>query len=175
MNTTTAATEAHVTVATIRVWCRRGVIAATKTAGRWVIDAASLAHRIALAALKRPARPFQLTADHILSLGGRRWQKNGMDRIYLNDWTEHAGIDIDYYKSGNICYAAIDGRSVANGRISSIVGTVANVYFDNADGLLHVKHYGADAVEVRFLDGQRTHLNLVARIFAGVKAAAAAL
>lgn len=48
MNTTAAATQANVTVATIRTWCRHGVITATKTAGRWVIDATSLNHRIAI-------------------------------------------------------------------------------------------------------------------------------
>ena len=52
MNTTAAALEAHVTAATIRTWCRNGVIAAVKQAGRWIIDTASLAHRIAIAALK---------------------------------------------------------------------------------------------------------------------------
>lgn len=50
MNTTTAATKANVTAATIRTWCRRNVIAATKQAGRWVIDAASLARRIEIGA-----------------------------------------------------------------------------------------------------------------------------
>ncbi|MFF4746769.1 helix-turn-helix domain-containing protein [Streptomyces sp. NPDC001268] len=50
MNTTAAALQANVTVATIRTWCRRGVIAATKRAGRWIIDTASLAHRIAIGA-----------------------------------------------------------------------------------------------------------------------------
>lgn len=54
MNTTAAAAalEANVTVATIRTWCRAGVIAASKVAGRWVIDSASLAHRIAIAAMR---------------------------------------------------------------------------------------------------------------------------
>lgn len=52
MNTTAAATQANVTVATIRTWCRRGVIAATKTAGRWLIDAASLTRRIEIGARK---------------------------------------------------------------------------------------------------------------------------
>lgn len=52
MNTTAAALTANVTPATIRTWCRSNVIAAVKTSGRWIIDAASLAHRIALAALK---------------------------------------------------------------------------------------------------------------------------
>lgn len=53
MDTTAAATQAGVTVATIRTWCRRGVVAAAKVAGRWVIKAASLARRIALG--RKPA------------------------------------------------------------------------------------------------------------------------
>lgn len=52
MNTTTAATTAGVTVATIRTWARNGIITAIKHAGRWTIDAASLAWRITLNALK---------------------------------------------------------------------------------------------------------------------------
>jgi hypothetical protein len=50
MNTTAAATQAGVTVATIRTWCRRGVIAAVKQAGRWIIDATSLTRRIEIGA-----------------------------------------------------------------------------------------------------------------------------
>lgn len=46
--TTAAAQLAGVTVDTIRVWCRIGAVRATKAVGRWVIEAASLAHRIRL-------------------------------------------------------------------------------------------------------------------------------
>lgn len=69
MDTTAAALQAHVTAATIRAWCRKGVVAAVKTAGRWVVDAASLAHRITIAAIKArkaptvPDFPFVLTND----------------------------------------------------------------------------------------------------------------
>ncbi|EGX60123.1 hypothetical protein SZN_09381 [Streptomyces zinciresistens K42] len=57
MNSTAAAVQADVTVATIRTWCRAGAVAAVKQAGRWIIDAASLARRIAIGAMKRrPAR-----------------------------------------------------------------------------------------------------------------------
>lgn len=52
MDTSAAATEANVTVATIRTWCRRGVITAIKQAGRWIIDTASLAARIAIGAMR---------------------------------------------------------------------------------------------------------------------------
>ncbi|MFE9850287.1 hypothetical protein ACFYPN_15955 [Streptomyces sp. NPDC005576] len=54
MNTTAAARQANVTVATIRTWARNGVIAATKTAGRWIIDTASLAHRITIGTWRKP-------------------------------------------------------------------------------------------------------------------------
>jgi hypothetical protein len=52
MNTTAAAVQAGVTADTIRTWCRRNVIAAAKQAGRWIIDTASLAHRIAIGAMR---------------------------------------------------------------------------------------------------------------------------
>lgn len=71
MTTTTttiaAATQAGVTVETIRTWCRRNVIAAAKVAGRWVIDTASLAHRIAIGAIrtrKQATLMHDLTASY---------------------------------------------------------------------------------------------------------------
>nr|WSX25548.1 helix-turn-helix domain-containing protein [Streptomyces tubercidicus] len=73
MNTTAAALQAHVTVATIRTWCRRGIIAATKQAGRWIIDTASLARRLTIGALKRPSRKvnmLDLTATYTVTLPG---------------------------------------------------------------------------------------------------------
>lgn len=61
MNTTAAAIQANVTADTIRTWCRRGAVAAIKQAGRWVIDAASLAARIAIGKLK--TRKVTVTLD----------------------------------------------------------------------------------------------------------------
>lgn len=61
MNTTAAATQAHVTVATIRTWCRRNVIAAVKQAGRWIIDAASLARRIQIGARRVTQQPTEIS------------------------------------------------------------------------------------------------------------------
>ncbi|MFG2734367.1 helix-turn-helix domain-containing protein [Streptomyces harbinensis] len=58
ITTTQAATTARVTVATIRTWCRTGVIAATKTAGRWVIEAASLARRLQIARDRATSRSW---------------------------------------------------------------------------------------------------------------------
>jgi hypothetical protein len=72
MNTTAAALEARVTVATVRTWCRRGVIAAVKLAGRWIIDTASLAHRITIGAMRaRKAKTVTVTGTIVQMKDGR--------------------------------------------------------------------------------------------------------
>lgn len=61
MNTTAAAVQANVTIPTIRTWCRTGAVAAIKQAGRWVIDTASLAARIAIGKMKERRMTEQTT------------------------------------------------------------------------------------------------------------------
>lgn len=176
MNTSTAAAEAQVTVATIRTWCRIGAVAAVKQAGRWIIDTASLAARIAIGKMKRPARTAALTVDTLVAIGGRRWQKNGMDRVYINDWAAHAGLETSHYKTGNVCGATFQGRSIANGRVAGIVSAIEKVWFDAADGQLHARYYdGARSYEIRFYSGERQRFDLVDTAFAGIRAAVAAL
>lgn len=172
MNTQTAATKAHVTIATIRTWCRRNVIAAVKTARGWDIDETSLNRRINLS--RKTPKP--LTADDIIAIGGRRWTKNGYDRVYINDIADYLGLDVSYYNSGNICGATLDGAGIANGRAGGILGCISKVYFDAADGKLHAQYTtGADDYEIRWLDGSRTRIDFVSRVFSGIRAAVAAL
>jgi len=177
MNTTTAATEARVTVATIRTWCRIGAVAATKQAGRWIINTASLAARIAIGAMKRPTRKTPaLTADTMVAIGGRRWQKNGMDRVYINDWAAFAGLETSHYKTGNVSGASFQGRGIANGRVAGILSAIDKVWYDAADGNLHARFYdSARSYEIRFYTGMRETFDLVADTFAGIRAAVAAL
>ncbi|MFG2913371.1 hypothetical protein ACGF0D_10830 [Kitasatospora sp. NPDC048298] len=176
VTTTNAAIQAGVTVDTIRTWCRTGAVAAVKQAGRWAIDAASLAYRVKLPTLLRKTpKPVKLTAEMIVALGGRRWQKNGMDRIYLNDWAQFAGLDVAYYGTGNVSGVTLGGRAIANSRAARLLNAIDKVWFDTADSKLHARHYDADALEVRYLDGVRDTINLLARTFAGIKTAAATL
>lgn len=178
ITTAEAATTAGVTAATVRTWCRRNVIGAVKAGGRWAIDAASLAHRIALGALRtKPAapKPVVYSVETMTAIGGNEWTRGDKHRVYINDWTAYAGLEVDHYKTGNISSASIDGRGIANSRVGGLLGAVRSVYFDAADGRLHVAHRDGDAFEVRYLDGERDTIDLVARIFTGVHAAIAAL
>ncbi|MEU3656455.1 hypothetical protein AB0E67_27340 [Streptomyces sp. NPDC032161] len=169
MNTTAAAVTAKVTVATIRDWARRGIVAATKVAGRWVIDAASLARRIAIGAMKKPAKKtIAFTVDTMTAIGGQRWQKNGMDRVYLNDFQTVPGLELDHYKSGAISYASLDGDKVSNAEGGRLATAVDKVYFDAADGRVHIKWGWGNP---RSLDRDE----IADRIFTAVRTAVAAL
>ncbi|MFD4912876.1 hypothetical protein ACFWNR_06590 [Streptomyces virginiae] len=170
MNTTTAAAEAHVTVATIRTWARRGVIAATKTAGKWVIDTTSLARRIAIGARRtaRKAKAFVLTAEHCIALGGNRWQRGDMDRVYFNNWAEFAGLELTFYGTGNISSACWQGEGVSNSQGYKLIDSLHKVYFDVTDGKLYGRFgFGQSRVAT-----QQEVLNAACR---GIRAAAAAL
>jgi hypothetical protein len=140
MNTTAAATQAQVTVATIRTWCRIGAVAAIKTAGRWIIDTASLARRIAIGKMKRPARPVVFSTETMTAIGGNRWQKNGMDRVYINDWAEFADIDVAHYNTGNISSASYQGEGISNSQAYKLLGSIDKVWFDAETGKLHCRY-----------------------------------
>jgi hypothetical protein len=168
MNTTAAALEARVTVTTIRTWCRLGAVSAVKQAGRWIIDTTSLAARIAIGKMKRPARPVVYSIDTMTAIGGRRWSKAGHDRVYLNGFETVPGLELDHYKSGNISYAELDGEKVSNSEAGRLATAVDKVYFDAADGKVHIKWGWGNP---RSLDRDE----IAARIFTAVRAAVAAL
>ncbi|MFD3516259.1 hypothetical protein [Streptomyces sp. NPDC058657] len=152
LTATAAATEAHVTVATIRTWCRKGVVAATKTAGRWVIDTVSLARRIAIGA-RRTARKAQApvwTVENMQAIGGNRWQRGDMDRVYFNNWAELAGIETTHFGTGNISSASYQGEGVSNRQAHKLLDSIDKVWFDAADGKLHVRYgYSESRVATR--------------------------
>lgn len=165
MDTTAAATQANVTAATIRTWCRIGAVAAAKVAGRWVIDAASLAYRISLTAKKAAVR---FTTETMTAIGGNRWQRGDMDRVYLNDWAGFTGLEVTRYNSGNIWAASLHGDKISNSEADRILGAVRKVYFDAADGKCHIQ-WGHSTP--RSMDRD----DLAAAIFGGIRTAIAAL
>lgn len=166
MDTATAAQTAGVTVATIRAWCRHNVIAAVKTGGRWIIDTASLAYRIALGGRKE--KRVEVTAENMVAIGGSRWQRGDKDRVYVNDWQQYIGLEVDRYNSGNISSASLDGETISNSEAYRLLTAVYKVYFDSADGKLHIQ-WGTSSP--RSMDRD----DLAEAIFGGIRKAIAAL
>ena len=72
----------------------------------------------------------QTIIDIMISKGGKRWQKNGMDRIYFK--AGQLGLDCEFYKSGNISGAKFQGERISNseaGRMKASI-TYYNVLTD---------------------------------------------
>jgi hypothetical protein len=101
--TAQAATTAGVTVATIRTWCRKGVIAATKTGGRWVITTTSLARRIAIGQYRKhsPAQALHLQP------GAARYEQ------YRGQWTVRM--------KGRVLRSAVQAARRSNGSVRVLV------------------------------------------------------
>lgn len=167
MDTTTAAAQARVTVATIRRWCRIGAVAAAKVAGRWAIEAASLAHRISLTT-RKTAKQVVYSIETMTAIGGNRWTKNGHDRVYLNNWADFAGIETSHYNTGNIASATWQGQPISNSQAAKLLGSIDKVWFDSATGKLHCR-YGWTESRVA------TQAEVWQAIICGVRAAIAAL
>lgn len=76
-----------------------------------------------------------ITAQQILDLGGREWTgRGGQKRIYLNNWSGLAGLEIERYKSGAIRCAVIDGEKISNNKAAALAA--AQVWFDIEAGEL---------------------------------------
>lgn len=70
--------------------------------------------------------------DRMLEVGGNRWQKNGMDRVYFNGLASWYGLETTRYNSGNICGATLNGESISNNRARKIIDSLYNakIWFD---------------------------------------------
>jgi len=131
-----AAQLADVTVATVRAWARMGAVRAVKVARRWVIDATSLARRISLG-IRRARKAVVYSTETMVAIGGNRWQRGEMDRVYFNNIHELAGLELSHYGTGNISSASWQGEAVSNSQGYKLAGSVEKVWFDAATGKIH--------------------------------------
>jgi hypothetical protein len=81
---------------------------------------------------------IETTAQKLEAIGGRRWTKNGMDRMYFNGLAARVGLEYDTYKTGNICWAELNGRAISHAAARRILAALAElkVYVDLSTGEL---------------------------------------
>lgn len=88
-----------------------------------------LAYSVDMSTATGTYSPQQITA-----IGGRDWKGR---RTYLNDVAALIGLDVDYYLSGNVRSAALDGRPLSNARAGELLNV--KVYLDHATGTLVIQ------------------------------------
>lgn len=94
--------------------------------------------------------------------GAKRWTKGAMDRLYIN--AELIGLDVSYYKTGNVSNATWQGKTVSNADGRRL--HYSKIWIDIRDGSLHVRtdyktYAGTDGVAVedaakKFVDEVRS-------------------
>lgn len=114
------------------------------------------------------AATIRFTVETMTAIGGKRWRKNGHDRVYINHWAELAGLKITRYNTGNISSATYQGEAISNSQAYKILGTLAEVWFDANDGKLHCRYGGNESRIV-------TRKELWQDVINGIRAAIAAL
>ena len=85
--------------------------AAEKFGGR-AMEYIALAMKEAWKEIKTMKKDITERIEELEAMGFRRWQKNGMDRMYINAGA--LGLICTYYKSGNISSAEFAGERVSN-------------------------------------------------------------
>lgn len=77
--------------------------------------------------------------------GFKRWARGEHDRLYANP--ENFGLEVERYKTGNICYAAINGEVTSNNFANKILANM-KVYIDlNTDKLVVSPYYNEDIMD----------------------------
>ena len=80
--------------------------------------------------------------EKLEAAGAKRWSKYGKDRLYID--AKVLGLELTYYKTGNVSNATWQGESISNADGRRLDNS--KVYVDVADGSLHVStdYWSAD-------------------------------
>lgn len=78
----------------------------------------------------------------ILKTLGNEWQAGDKHRIYINDLMDLYGLKVEYYNSGNISAAWLDGEKISNSQARTMIDKIASItiWYDFVDNDLHVRY-----------------------------------
>lgn len=94
--------------------------------------------------------------NQLIDMGANRWTKGGHDRLYLSGAGEKiVGLDVDYYKSGRVSSANINGEGISNSKAEWIMHAYSRAYVDLKTGeLVGVRGRESDI----FVDAMKKYL-----------------
>lgn len=83
----------------------------------------------------------EIDVEALEAKGFSRWTKGNMDRLYFN--LEKAGdLELDYYKSGNLRSADLDGERISNAEACRLLSV--KCFIDLKNGNKMVVQYGRE-------------------------------
>jgi hypothetical protein len=81
----------------------------------------------------------QISTAALIEIGGREWILGDKHRVYLNNLEDLFGLECEFYKTGNIWRAKLDGEVISNTRASDIASALGfgKLWFDVTEGEFH--------------------------------------
>ena len=80
-----------------------------------------------------------LNIEELEKRGFNRWTKGDMDRLYFNvEKSEY--LDVDYYKSGNVSSAYLEGERISNAEAYRLMSVKCFIDLENSNEI--VVQYG---------------------------------
>lgn len=67
--------------------------------------------------------------EKLILAGGNEWKKDGKHRIYFNDLNDLIGLEVYYYKSGNVSSAKLNGESISNSEARRIMSALGGSFY----------------------------------------------
>lgn len=91
-----------------------------------------------------------LDIEKLVKIGGKEWQKGDLHRVYFDGLMDWYGLDLEYYNSGHISSARLNGEPISNSEANRIYGRLAGkkFWYDVADGQYHAQGITAADFEV---------------------------
>lgn len=76
---------------------------------------------------------------------GKKWihPTTGEVRYYVNQAWKYGGLELDFYNTGNICNATIDGEQTSN-RLGGKLKNAIEKCWITEDGEVHFKSHGEE-------------------------------
>ncbi len=62
--------------------------------------------------------------ETLVEIGGRLWERGDKRRIYFNDLASLYGLEVDFYNTGNVSSAKLDGETISNSAARKILGAL---------------------------------------------------
>lgn len=84
-----------------------------------------------------------------LAQRGNRWEKHGKRRIYFNGLARLYGLEADYYNSGNVKLATLDGERISNSHARGLLHRLdyAKLWYD-----IDAQSFGAQSLGQEIMD-----------------------
>lgn len=79
-----------------------------------------------------------ITVEALTALGGKLWEQHGKRRVYFNELSRFLGLEANFYNTGNVSSATLNGDKISNSQARRMLWACAGkLWWDASDEKFH--------------------------------------